>query len=372
MQLQGYFSDGRSTARQAVRVMTTVEGLHIHDQGGALLQSWPYKGLRLLEEVFPGQPLRLHHREMGDATLTLEDSGALATLERQAGHRLGGRPLLRPRLKTAALAGVLLVAIVIGLVLGLPKLAGPLARLVPRDWERALGERVVTRLAAPEQICSAPEGLAALERLVGRLTASARRPGVSQLPTLPHPLRVRVADLAGVNAFAAPGGQIVILKGLLHTAATPEEVAGVLAHEIAHSLENHPMQGLMRALGLQLVFAAVTGDVGSLDTVAGSFGQMLLLFSFTRSDEMTADRIGIALLNDAGIRPDGLSAFFKRMGKQESGGQGLPSIVSTHPLFEERIRQIESLAAENIAGKEAGKGPAMSPADWAALQKICG
>lgn len=371
MQLQGYFSDGRSTARQAVRVMTTVEGLHIYGQDGALLQSWPYKGLRLLEEVFPGQPLRLHHREMGDATLTLEDSGALATLERQAGHRLGGRPLLRPRLKTAALAGVLLVAIVIGLVLGLPQLAGPLARLVPRDWERALGERVVTRLAAPEQICSAPEGLAALERLVGRLTASARR---SQ--SLPHPLRVRVASLAGVNAFAAPGGQIVILKGLLHTAATPEEVAGVLAHEIAHSLENHPMQGLMRALGLQLVFAAVTGDVGSLDSVAGSFGQMLLLFSFTRSDEMTADRIGIALLNDAGIRADGLSAFFKRMGKQESGGQGLPSIVSTHPLFEERIRQIESLAAgKNTgknAGKEAGKGPAMSPADWAALQKICG
>lgn len=187
-----------------------------------------------------------------------------------------------------------------------------------------------------------------------RLTAKVRAP---------HPLRVRVVAVGGVNAFAAPGGQIIILKGLIEAAQSPEEVAGVLAHEISHSLERHPMEGLMRAMGLQLLFGAVTGDFGTLDSAAGNFGQMLVLFSFTRGDEMDADRIGIGLLNRAGIRGDGLRDFFDRLAKSGAGAPGLPSLLSTHPVSEERVAQIRALAT--------GRGDAMSPNDWTALAAIC-
>lgn len=355
MQLNGYFSDGLSAERQEVLVMPSNEGLHIHDSEGTLLQSWPYKGLRLLEEVFEGQPLRLHHRERGDATLTLEHEQALAELERLSGLRLGGHPLMRPRWFIAAGAVALLIVVVAGLAVGVPRLAGPLSTLVPADWERALGERVIAGIAPEEKSCKGEAGTKALERLVARLTPSTE---------IPHPLTVRVADIPVTNAFTAPGGQIVILKGLINSAASPEEVAGVLAHEFAHSLERHPMQGLMRATGLQLLFAALTGDIGSLDTAAGQFGQMLVLFSFTRSDELDADRIGMALLNRAGIRGDGLLGFFERMQAKEAQGPGLPSLLSTHPLSEERMERIKRLAT--------AKGAAMSAGDWAALQAICG
>lgn len=354
MRLQGHFTDGRSTAREAVRVMLAAEALHIHSEEGALLQSWPYEGLRLLEEVYAGQPLRLHHRAFGDATLTLDDSAALARLEHLAGSRLGGQSLIRPRLMVALVAGIVLAVIVTGLVLGLPRLAGPLAALVPSEWERALGERVVSQLAAEDQLCGGAAGAAALEGLVRRLSASAEPP---------HPLRVRVAAVPGVNAFAAPGGQIIILKGLIEAAETPEEVAGVLAHEIAHSLEGHPLEGLMRAMGLQLLIGAVTGDFGILDSAAAGFGQMLVLFSFTRADEMAADRIGIDLLNRAGIRGDGLRRFFERLQEMQGGASAPPSLLSTHPLFEERVGQIDALAA--------GKGEALDAETWAALQNIC-
>lgn len=371
MRLQGQFTDGRSTARHMVRVMLAAEALHIHSAEGALLQSWPYEGLRLLEEVYAGQPLRLHHRAFGDATLTLDDSGVLARLEHLAGRRLRGHALLRPRLMAVLVAGLLLAAIVTGLVLGLPRLAGPLAALVPPEWERALGERVVSHLVAEDELCGEAAGAAALEGLVRRLSASTGPPaeGRTRPPAEggtgpPHPLIVRVAALPGINAFAAPGGQIIILKGLIEAAETPEEVAGVLAHEMAHSLEGHPLQGLMRAMGLQLLFGAVTGDFGNLDSAAAGFGQMLVLFSFTRSDELAADRIAIALLNRAGIRGDGLRGFFERLQEIQGGQSALPSLLSTHPLFEERLEQIDSLAT--------GKGAAMNAEAWAALRNICG
>ena len=355
MNYQGHFADGHSAARRPVRVMLGNEGLRIYDAGGALLQDWPYKGLRLLEEVYGNHPVRLHHKRGGDATLTVEDPRVVAEAERLSGKRLGSHPLLRPGLLITASTGVILVVLVIMLVVGLPRLAGPLAALVPPAWEQALGERVVRQLTAEQGMCEAPAGVAALRALTGRITASA---------DAPFPLIVRVTTVPGVNAFAAPGGQIVILQGLLDTAESAEEVAGVLAHEAAHSLERHPMRGLLRVVGLQLLFGALTGDMGTLDSAAGRFGQLLVLFSYTRADELAADRIGTSLLNRANIRGDGLRRFFERLGQKQAGKPGLPTLLSSHPLFEERMAQLDALAT----GKEA----AMSAGDWAALKAICG
>jgi predicted Zn-dependent protease len=352
---EAFYTDGRSAARQRVTVLPGVEGLHIHAAEGARLAAWPYRGLRVLEEVYPDQPVRFGHRAHGEATLTFEEGRVLADLERVAGRKLGGAGWLHipPRLAFAALTVSLVF--VAGLFLALPRLAGPLAALVPPAWEEALGERVVDEVTAGHPFCEAPGGVAALDTLTARLTAHA---------DAPYPFRVRVSSLPGVNAFAAPGGQIVLLRELIRTARSPEEVAGVLAHEIAHGAERHPMQGLLRALGLQLLFSALLGDAGALEAAAGRFGQLLLVFSYTREDELAADRVGAALLNRAGLRGDGLVTFFRRLESERQGQAGLPRLLSTHPLTEERIARLETLAT--------GAGPAMSKSEWAALRAICG
>jgi predicted Zn-dependent protease len=266
---------------------------------------------------------------------------------------------MRPTPATAALWAVLLAVLVGGLLWALPRLAGPLAGQVPLQWEQALGERMMAHLAEQQPFCDAAPGEDALGRLTERLLAGS---------DWPIPVRVRVSPQPAVNAFALPGGNIVLLRGLLETARSPEEVAGVLAHEIAHALERHPLRGALRAAGIGLVFRALAGNASGLEDAAARGVETLLLRSYTRADESAADRRGLALLERAGLDGSALADLLERLDAGEGRGAQLPSLLSTHPLSRERSGKLRRLAP--IARPEAA--PALSPADWAALRAICG
>src|SRR5690606_26348291 len=105
---------------------------------------------------------------------------------------------------------------------------------------------------------------------------------------------VSVADDPQVNAFAAPGGRIVLLEGLLREAESPDEIAGVLAHEIGHVTERHPTAAALRLLGIQALLTGIFGD-GSLASAAAGAGGLLVALSYSRDDERTADRLAAEL-----------------------------------------------------------------------------
>ena len=364
MRYQGYYTDGKSSARVEVWIQPVGEGLRLLSTGGDPLEDWPYQGLRLLEEAYPGRPVRLRHRNRGEATLTLETPELLDALEKRTRRRLRGHWLFRPTGAAVGLWMVLLVGILIGVGWGLPRLVAPLSQLIPASWEKPLGEKVAGMISMGQPFCTgetdrAIQGQTALDKLTERLLEA----GLHDGRELPYPVRVRVSPLAVVNAFAAPGGEVVLMEGLIAKAESPEEVAGVLAHELAHSLERHPLQGLVRSMGLRLVFALLLGDSTALDTLAGQIGEAAVLFSYTRADELEADRIGMELLNRANIRGDGLLVFFQRMRKAEGDEGGLPALLSTHPVHEERIAVIRANAR--------GTGPALSSEEWEALRNIC-
>ena len=360
MRFAAFYSDGRTAARRAVSVLPYAGRLAVYSAEGDLLDEWPYEGLDFAEEVFRGQPIRLTHRARGDAVLTFEGGEILSALERFAGGRFrggrfGGQRRFRSPLALGLFSVLGLIAVVGGLALALPWLVEPLTFLVPPEWEQAVGERVIGQLAEGHPFCEGEAGIAALRSLTTRLTSGVKSP---------YPFQVRVSGRPEINAFAAPGGHIVLLRGLIEEARSPEEVAAVLAHEIAHGLERHPMQGLVRAVGVIVVFNALMGDTTAVGEVAARFGQLLLISSYTRKDEVAADRIGIGLLNRAGIRGDGLVAFLGRMGQKGSDAEKVPRLLSTHPADRERIERIASLAT--------GSGGAMSPAEWKALKAVCG
>ncbi len=354
MRFDAYYSDGRSAQRERVTVFAGARGLAIQDGEGDPLGEWPYRGLHLLEEVYRNQPVRFRHDEQGDATLTCEDGNILKAIKARSGQGFGPAGLFRASRTTALLAVTGLLAVGALAVLLLPRLAGPLTALVPAAWEEALGDRVVAQIAAARPFCRGEAGMAALERLSARLTAGKE---------LSFPVRIEVSSREGVNAFAVPGGRIVVLRELISKANGPEEVAGVLAHEIAHGLERHPMRGLVRALGLKMVAGALLGDATVIEEAAGRFGQLLLIFAYTREDELAADRLAVALLNRAGMRGDGLLSFFRRLEAANAGAAGLPRLLSTHPLTSERIELIEAMST--------GRGDVMTKAEWAALRAIC-
>lgn len=253
---------------------------------------------------------------------------------------------------SAALAAIAAIVFVI-----LPRLSDTLADRLPIEREVAFGQLVVANMEQylggldGSLTCRNPAGLAALEKLKQRMTAG---------QDLQYDLSLQVFDHPMVNAFAAPGGQMVILRGLIDEAGSAAEVAGVLAHEIGHVEARDPTRLAFRAVGSAGILSLLLGDAtgGSLIAV---IGDQVLSASYTREAEQNADAFAFRLLNDTGIGTAGLADFFEGL---DGKGINLPEYLATHPDTAGR-------AASARAADRAAHAPVLTDADWASLQGIC-
>jgi predicted Zn-dependent protease len=154
-----------------------------------------------------------------------------------------------------------------------------------------------------------------------------------------------------------PGGVIVVHTGLIAATSRPEELAGVLAHEVQHVELRHSLRGMVKDLGLRGLWSFVTGDIGG--TLAGQAALELTSLKFSRDDETEADHKGLDALIAAGIDPSGMPAFFKIM--TEKAGDAPAAFISTHPLSEDRERELQarvsSLGAHNFASLDFAPWP---------------
>lgn len=354
----GAYNDGRTATRLEVTVLLEANGLTIADEKGRVIAFWSYKELRCLDERSDGRSVRLRHG--GDeARLTVNDPSILRELARLA-------PTLRARKHAGfaalgwGLLGLAGTALLLGLLwIELPALTKVAASKIPVAWEESLGERVrddVARFFADgddqePKYCTGAEGRAVLDRLTARLARTA---------AAPYTFHVQILSAKQVNAVALPGGWIILLSGLIEAAESPEEVAGVLAHEIGHVVHRHGTQSLLRSLGFELLFGLLLGDMG--EGLFGSAAQILLQLSYGRDDEAEADRSALALLAAADIDPAGLGQFFERLAQKGSDGPAALQLFSTHPSSDRRAQLFS----------EAGSGgAAMSAEDWQRLRDIC-
>jgi predicted Zn-dependent protease len=340
------FSDGKTATRHDVSVALTAHGLVI---SGATLapMSWAFGDVRVLESDQP-IPLRLTRRSDDEPRLVVADPGFRDLLfarvpELDPHHRRGRRTV-------ALVAGSLgaVAALAALLWFGLPLAAKPIAALVPQSVEERIGTRVLDFVIGKRDVCEHPDGEAALERLVDRVVAGAPRPVVRS---------VQVVDSPTVNAIAAPGGYIIIFSGLLKKVESADEVAGVLSHEIGHVVHRHGMQAMVRHFALSMVITVFTGN----DWGIGSAAQLVAQLAYSREAEAEADATGVAMLEQAGLRADGLATLFARMQKEE-GRDALLRYVSSHPPSAER----SAATARSNSGQ-----PVLSDAEWEALKGIC-
>lgn len=350
MRFDGHLTDGKTAIRHAVSVTLTAVGVEI--QGPALpMQFWPYDDLRLIDSDGGEAAIRLGRRSDDGPRLVIGDPAFGAALRTYA-PALAAKPGGRWRLAAlVVVAPASIAAFVLILWFGLPLVARPLAALVPQSAEARLGQKVAASLVQPHQTCDAPAGRAALDRLTARLSAAAAAPAG---------LTVVVVKAPTVNAFAAPGGHVVIFAGLIGKAEGPDEVAGVLAHEIGHVVHRHGLQALIRYFALSTVSTVVFGgDFG----IATGAGQTLLHLAHSRESEAEADSTAVAILQRARLRTDGLATFFARIDRKDSGRNSILRYASTHPPTSER----RALVAQAGGAGES----AMSDAEWAALKSIC-
>lgn len=238
------------------------------------------------------------------------------------------------------------------LFFSIPLLAGFLAPVVPDSWMAELGDASLASVVGQNK-CTHAQGIDAFNVMLADL--------VPTNADAEYPMQITVINEPIINAYAMPGNHIVFFQGLIDAAETPEEIAGILAHEIGHHQANHIKERMVSQAGLSLIAFAMTGtDGGILATLGLQFASL----SYSRSDEREADALAVDLLERANISPLGLKTFFERLADREAENGGPLEIMSTHPDSEAR-------AASIVPRPEGEYKPALSEGQWQALQQVC-
>ena len=250
-------------------------------------------------------------------------------------------------LRLGCFASILIgILLIIGLVWGViwgafylkDYVAGKAAVWIPVQWEQKLGDVALAQIKAQTRFINDPSVLEPFNRLSAPL--------LSSIPNRSYRFVLFVSDAKEVNAFALPGGYLVFNRGLLEKARAPEEIQGVLAHEVAHVLKRHSLVQMAQNIGLKVAVRALLGNENPYLDYLVRNGSQLLSLKFTRDHERAADDLGWELLQNAQINPQGMVNFFaglkSEMDAKGKRGFGLEaSFLSTHPTPQERIDRLE-------------------------------
>ena len=362
--------DGRATYVDGARAEARPVRLSFDDASRALVihsesgppERWPYDDLRaqkdqarredgLVLSLRDGRPARLY--------LDARDTRLIRTRARRLGRRVHKVPHLR--LAGLSLAAILSVALVVAVIV--PALADRLAGQLSPQGEAVLGEMTRDQVrsalgtgAGPAAVCDAGPGRAALDTILERLG-----PAGDGAP----PLVVTGLDVAEANAFALPGGQILLFRGLIETAASPEEVAAVLAHEIGHVAARDPTRIALRSAGSIGILGLLFGDFAGGALVL-LLAEQLMQSGYSQAAEAAADAFAHARLVEAGVSPAAIADLFQRIAAE---GDEIPDALQrfmAHPGIEGRIDAARAAVPEGFEPR-----PLLDAAGWAALRAVC-
>jgi beta-barrel assembly-enhancing protease len=221
--------------------------------------------------------------------------------------------------------------------------------LVSVEQEIAIGRE--TNLQVRKQMAAMQD-----RRTVDYVNSLGRRL-VRFAPGPKYPYSFSVANYREVNAFALPGGPIWIHRGVLHAATNESQVAGVIAHEIAHIAQRHAANQLTNAtltnLGLGLL-GAILGNSGGASATQAAAGLLAngAFLKFSRDDERDADKVGLTMLTRAGWDGRGMVELFEILRKEAQRDPGSVEIFfSSHPPPQERINELRAEAIRRAKGK---------------------
>ena len=358
------FFDGSTATRHDVSVELAPVALRVRDNQGGVLAEWPYDQLETLSA--PDDVLRLGRAgnpvlarlEVRDAKLAAAIDELSQPVDRT--HRIERR--LRTRViiwSLLATTSLLAVAVV-----GVPLIAAELTPLIPYAMERRLGATVDAQARAGLEgrhsgtsfECGIGEkeqaGRAAFDKLMLQIETAAN---------LPLPLRALVVRKPESNAITLPGGHIYVFQGLVAAARSPDELAGVIAHEVGHAAHRDGLRTIVQGAGLSLLFGMLLGDfVGGGAVIFAA--KTILQTRYSREVEAAADAYGVMLMGRIGGDPRALGTILIRIAGTTHPG---PKILADHPETRDRVAAIEAMAAPG------SKRPLLDQNEWAALKAIC-
>lgn len=355
---QAWHYDGRNANRWPVRIVGTGESFRLFGDGWES-GPWNWADLLAVDHAGPGETFG-HREEQGWRLGFAEDVPAELAAMLPKRQLYGG---FIDRIGLWKASAVL--ACVAGLVLfvGL-KAPGWVAPFVPQSWEDDFGDAMLGDFGG--RTCRTPEGEAALRALATRMDPQREARSIT------------IANIPMVNAVALPGRHVILFRGLIDQAKSPDEVAGVLGHELGHVAHRDTMAALLRQLGLSVILSGMGGSTG------GNVNALLSL-SYSREAEHEADLAAIEGLRRANISPLPTAGFFERLGgdgegkdksknknKGKAGAGDSNSVeeaagwLASHPSSGSRRALFEQAA---VKGHRYGQ--ALTSDQWNALKAMC-
>ncbi|MDJ0928360.1 MAG: M48 family metalloprotease [Gammaproteobacteria bacterium] len=233
----------------------------------------------------------------------------------------------------------------------LPDIGSPADSVLSKQQELMIGRQIYSSLRDTGRVVSDPEIQEYIQDVGQKLVVNAQDGGFK--------FNFFVVDDPAINAFALPGGYIGIHSGLLMATANESELAGVMAHEIAHVTQRHISRAIYANQRMSiLTMAAMLGAIllgaasGSSDATQGAIMAAQGIsaqqqINFTRENEYEADRVGVGILARSGFDPNGMPAFFETLGRQTGPlAAQAPEFLRTHPVTTNRIAETRNRAAE--------------------------
>jgi Zn-dependent protease with chaperone function len=232
------------------------------------------------------------------------------------------------------LVGCLVIAVVATASVRL--MVRALVMRIPPKFEQDLGDKFFAELQQEETFIQDTNLQAKLDLAV--------TPLLSSLPTNQIQFRFHIVEMPIANAFALPGGHVVVTTGLMKLVNRPEELAGAIAHEIAHVTQKHMFRQIIAAMGPALLFQLFLGGQGGLVGALGAGSQIVMTQSFSQEYELEADSVGWNYLVRAHIDPRGLTDILRKLKAEEEReglDLGIPGFRS-HPNTQKRIDRLEA------------------------------
>jgi Zn-dependent protease with chaperone function len=356
------FGSDLPAAGMACRVELFTERISV-ELPGAPPEQVPFTALTVEAGGFENDQMVLKWtRNSTDRRLYLKDAAVIVAFRRVAPASLSGAVertaagVRRVRRSRRALLGIGLGSVgaaVVAVWLGFDAIVAITVERIPIEWEQAIGDAARREFLENQTIVERGPAVDAVNEITHRL--------VQARPETAYRFQVTIVRHDAVNAFALPGGYIIVFTGLVKAMTGPDEVAGVLSHELNHVVLRHALKRVLKNVGLAGVVTIAVGDQQGMIRLLRRLVVELATLRFSREQEIEADLAGLRLLHQAKISPAGLIAFFERLSK---GDHPAVELLSTHPMSTARAERLK---------READALPSQSIVpfsfDWEAVQQ---
>jgi beta-barrel assembly-enhancing protease len=182
-----------------------------------------------------------------------------------------------------------------------------------------------------------------------------------------YPIQITVVKHNEINAYAIPGGHVVVYDRIVQEMENKEELAALLAHEVSHVHYRHSLKSISRSLSGYIFISFLFSDINGITSLIVENSQLIANLSYSRSLEEEADKKGLEILKTNGISQYGFVNLFERMKKEQKGEQ-MNQLLSSHPMMNERISYTKNIAQNQNRVLENEK----LDQSWANIKRLAG